>query len=93
MPDRLTTLRLWLLVVMLATAVASIAIASMFDAPGIAVAIVVATLLIGEAWLAAAMLHGQYASPSRGPSKRSTGLPPETSPPAWESPARRNSPT
>jgi len=63
MPDRLASLRAWPLVVMPATAVATIAIGSGFDAPGMVVAIVVATLLIGEAWLAAAMFARTVRKP------------------------------
>ena len=67
MPDRLTSLRVWLLAAMLATAAATIAagsaIASRFDAAGTVVAIVVAILLIGEAWLAATMLARTVRKP------------------------------
>ena len=63
MPDRLTSLRIWLLVTMVATAAAVVAIASRFDAPGSAVAIVVAALLIGEAWLAATMFYQTVRRP------------------------------
>jgi len=63
MPDRLTSLRVWLLAGMAATAAVVVAIASSFDAPGIVVAIVVAVLLIGEAWLAATMFYRTVRRP------------------------------
>ena len=63
MPDRPASLRVWLLIAMLATATATIAIASSFGAPGIAVATVVAILLIGEAWLAATMFSRTVRKP------------------------------
>ena len=63
MPDRPASLRVWLLIAMLATATATIAIASSFGAPGIAVATVVAILLTGEAWLAATMFSRTVRKP------------------------------
>jgi two-component system sensor histidine kinase BaeS len=63
MPERLTSLRVWLLAGMAATAAAVVAIASSFDAPGSVVAIVVAVLLIGEAWLAATMFYRTVRRP------------------------------
>jgi signal transduction histidine kinase len=66
MPDRLTTLRVWLLVAMLATAAVTIAaytLASGGAAPGLAVAGLVAILLIGEAWLAATLLARTVRKP------------------------------
>src|SRR5215472_16652425 len=48
---------------MLATATATIAIASSFGAPGIAVATVVAILLTDEAWLAATMFSRTVRKP------------------------------
>jgi two-component system sensor histidine kinase BaeS len=60
MLDRLTSLRVWLLVAMLVTAVVTIAAGSAIGgglpAQGIVVAGVIAILVIGEAWLAATML-------------------------------------
>ena len=63
MPDRLTSLRVWLLATMVATVAAVVAIASRFDTPGIVAAIVVAVLLIGEAWLAATMFYRTVRRP------------------------------
>jgi signal transduction histidine kinase len=54
MLDRLISLRVWLLVAMLATAAITIAAGAVFTSPVLAG--IVAVLLIGEAWLAATVL-------------------------------------